>query len=484
MQGCCAENVSMTWRDAADADCHRIDTQTRTVAGPYGPEQRVGSWMYKYADRDSICYMCLCECENVLPGKPGYNASAPNCIPTLDDGYCDSYNEYQAHLKHFKVLATFVVVSINAGMKKVIVWTQPWMGKHSIGKDMGSTAFRVFLLQVLMTGVLVILLRADIPIMSMFPMEKFRNVCAKWYSAVGAPLIKTMFVNFCVPAMTHLAVHTRSWVTLALKIPHALTRNQRKKVCTSTTQDWNLAASYGELLVSMTVCLAYSSGIPVLLWIGTCGFTIKFYVDKWCMLRVYQRPPLVDDVVFDMPRVFGGLFGIMSFALAVKGLFGIWLYATAGGISPTHSYHAHLTRPHLIPYVASLALAACIWVYQQCYGQPVKPPKGEERIIKDSLRFSDEYAGRNLANEDPDYHMDQLEEEQGLEIAFGKALLAYADVSGAPKMPGELYGCILESVWDGGDAAEEELEKQLRDKGCLDDWEGGLAESEEGVQKP
>ena len=102
----------------------------------------------------------------------------------------------------------------------------------------------------------------------------------------------------------------------------------------------------------------------------------------------------------------------------------------------------------------------------------------------EALLFSDEYAGRNLANEDPDYHMDQLEEEQGLEIAFGKALLAYADVSGAPKMPGELYGCILESVWDGGDAAEEELEKQLRDKGCLDDWEGGLAESEEGVQKP
>ena len=101
------------------------------------------------------------------------------------------------------MLATFVVVSINAGMKKVIVWTQPWMGKHSIGKDMGSTAFRVFLLQVLMTGVLVILLRADIPLFSLLPQEKYANVSARWYSVVGAPLIKTMVINFIAPTCVH-----------------------------------------------------------------------------------------------------------------------------------------------------------------------------------------------------------------------------------------------------------------------------------------
>ena len=114
------------------------------------------------------------------------------------------------------------------------------------------------------------------------PLDAFSSSSA----AVGAPLIKTMFVNFCVPAMTHLAVHTRSWVTLALKIPHALTRNQRKKVCTSTTQDWNLAASYGELLLCMTICLAYSSGIPVLLWVATFGFTLKF----WCVSPLVPVP--------------------------------------------------------------------------------------------------------------------------------------------------------------------------------------------------
>ena len=124
--------------------------------------------------------MCLCECEDVSPGQPGYNASSPfGCTPTVDDEYCDGYREYRGHLKKFKLLATFIVVSINAVIKKLIVGTQPLMGLHDIGKDMGSIAIRVFMLQLAMTGVLVVILRADIPGMSALPSEKFTNVCVR-----------------------------------------------------------------------------------------------------------------------------------------------------------------------------------------------------------------------------------------------------------------------------------------------------------------
>ena len=61
----------------------------------------------------------------------------------------------------------------------------------------------VFLLQLCMTGVLVILLRADIPLFSLLPQEKYANVSARWYSVVGAPLIKTMVINFIAPTCVH-----------------------------------------------------------------------------------------------------------------------------------------------------------------------------------------------------------------------------------------------------------------------------------------
>jgi hypothetical protein len=34
----------------------------------------------------------------------------------------------------------------------------------------------------------------------------------------------------------------------------------------------------------------YSTGIPVLLWVGTIGFAIKYWVDKAAVLHFYKVP--------------------------------------------------------------------------------------------------------------------------------------------------------------------------------------------------
>ena len=260
MEGCCEYDDGMSWQAAKADGCHRIDAHATTKEIDGVNTSVVESEMFRYADKDSICYMCLCECEDPEPGKPGYDASAPGCTPTIDDEYCDGYRDYRSHLKTFKLLATFIVVAINAVIKKLIVGTQPMMGLHDVGKDMGSIAFRVFLLQLCMTGILVVLLRADVPGMSALPSEKFQNVCAKWYSAVGAPLIKTMTLNFCVPPCAHLMKTSVFNILGRVKAGKAITQNQMNQAYKSTTKDWNLAASYGELLLPMFIILAYSSG--------------------------------------------------------------------------------------------------------------------------------------------------------------------------------------------------------------------------------
>eukprot|EP01043_Picozoa_sp_COSAG02_P002048 COSAG02_NODE_45_length_45811_cov_83.565891_36_plen_911_part_00 len=295
MEGCCEYDDAVTWKSARDQNCHRVDAKPTeiTVGGVTSPA--IEAAIFKFADKDAICYMCICECEDPKPGMPGYNETAPGCTPTVDDEYCDSYREYRAHLKKFKLLATFVVVAINVIIKKVIVATQPAMGLHNIGKDMGSIAFRVFLLQLCMTGVLVVILRADVPAMSVLPSEKYENVCAKWYAAVGSPLIKTMTVNFCMPGCVHFTKTSVFNLIGRIKAGRAITQNQMNMAYKSSAKEWNLAASYGEMLLSLVVTLAYSSGVPLLLWVATFGFTLKFWVEKWCLLRRYQKPPLISD---------------------------------------------------------------------------------------------------------------------------------------------------------------------------------------------
>ena len=64
---------------------------------------------------------------------------------------------------------------------------------------------------------------------------------------------------------------------LARKKGKTHSQNQLNRAYSDAVDEWNLAASYGELLLCMTICLAYSSGIPVLLWVATFGFTLKFW---------------------------------------------------------------------------------------------------------------------------------------------------------------------------------------------------------------
>ena len=114
--------------------------------------------------------------------------------------------DYRSAQNKNKLLGTFIVVAVNTLIKTIIVQSQPLMGLHCQSDDMGSVAFRTFLLQFCNTGLLVLLMRADmhLPVLDLAPTEKYGNVSAKWYSTIGAPLIKTMLINFLAPAFVHL----------------------------------------------------------------------------------------------------------------------------------------------------------------------------------------------------------------------------------------------------------------------------------------
>ena len=222
---------------------------------------------------------------------------------------------------------------------------------------------------------------------------------------------------------------------LARKKGKTHSQNQLNKAYSDAVDEWNLAASYGELLLCMTICLAYSSGIPVLLWVATFGFTLKFWCvslvpllvlllllrtavllmplvlvrrsDKWCLLRAYRRPKQVDD---DMFSQFGGLHAIMTVALLLHGGIGAWLYASAGGRDPRTEYHAHFDRPYVVVFVVACCGVAVVLVLDSLrhnLGGKAKaaesipnnerlPPFSEAYSVRDS-RLEPSRAARPLA---------------------------------------------------------------------------------------
>ena len=54
---------------------------------------------------------------------------------------------------------------------------------------------------------------------------------------------------------------------------------------------WTLAERYSELTKSLFMALFYSALLPSGLLIAAIGFTLTFWADKYCLLRIWEKPP-------------------------------------------------------------------------------------------------------------------------------------------------------------------------------------------------
>eukprot|EP01048_Picozoa_sp_COSAG05_P005297 COSAG05_NODE_311_length_11636_cov_11.922250_3_plen_128_part_00 len=82
----------------------------------------------------------------------------------------------------------------------------------------------------------------------------------------------------------------------------------------------DFSLKYGEILLSMSVLLIFSSGIPALYWVGAVGFGVRYWVDKWFVLRICAKPPLYSSALIED---FDEILALVLLAHAVLGTYAI-----------------------------------------------------------------------------------------------------------------------------------------------------------------
>ena len=65
----------------------------------------------------------------------------------------------------------------------------------------------------------------------------------------------------------------------------------------------------------------YSSGMPVLYFLGALWYTITFFIDKCLYLRLYRKLPHFDRMVHSRIRSF------FDFAIFLHMAIGFWMYS-------------------------------------------------------------------------------------------------------------------------------------------------------------
>lgn len=234
-------------------------------------------------------------------------------------GYCDEYVDWKAGVNRRKTISSVAVTVVNQlaaiGWKQLINFEK----RVSLGEQHASLARKVFVFQFLNTVGLTILLNSQfadpgLPVVG----------DGKWYYTVGADLIQVMILNVAVPPTVHVLKF------VAQRVLQSLAKAQTQAVLNKRFEPpaWNLAASLGEVLFISWTTLTLSTGMPIMLWIGAFGLGLKYWVEKWAVLRAYAKPPMYST------DVFGSLPTHLYLMAVVHLMSACYLLKVSGGVTP------------------------------------------------------------------------------------------------------------------------------------------------------
>lgn len=364
-----------------------------------------------------MCYACTC--------------SVPD-LGMKETSYCDTFQEDRTAAVRWGLLATFIVIVTNQVLKQTIVKTTSFAKSHTQEEELQSKVMRIFLVQFTNTAVLVLITKSTLGPFDKIPGEHFDSMNAKWYASVAAPMMMTMIIQLVTPSVMHLVMWGIGGLLKMKKKGGALTQNQLNAVCRPKSRDF--AAGYGEILLAMSVTLIYGPAVPVLYFVAAAGFMLRYAVERFADLRIYKNPPLYSK------ELVGSFDSVLCVVMLLHTGFSVALITVAGGLQPAATMPFNPTNPHCIPMLITFIICCILFCYKFIVlivpGNNARDflyasPGGRFCIFKGSNKsedlkpFSEVYRAGELANEDDDYYMDELEALRKLQDVFMKALVRF-----------------------------------------------------------
>mmetsp|Transcript_7926 Transcript_7926/g.28180 ORF Transcript_7926/g.28180 Transcript_7926/m.28180 type:complete len:1141 (-) Transcript_7926:160-3582(-) len=198
--------------------------------------------------------------------------------------------------------AAVSVVVINFVLKVVLKILANFERHDTVSGQQSAVTIKIFLAQVLNTGVIVVLVNAALPNNAQFPITgvlqgEYTGFTAAWYSSVGVSILLTMFINIFVP---HGAPLAKYFVLGPCKRAclSKLASNQPGLNAAFHPEKFNIGVErYPFVLNTLFVTMAYYSGLPLLLPMAAFAFFLFYWIDKLLILKMFERPARFDDAI-------------------------------------------------------------------------------------------------------------------------------------------------------------------------------------------
>jgi hypothetical protein len=281
------------------------------------------------------------------------------------DGLCYTIAEQYALSASAQLFSGFIIAIINTVVVKILVSVSNFERWNTISGQASALCTRIFIACFINTSLLLVLCQGKIPTITSpaqfsvgdssygLLIGEHQDFDWKWYPAVGTAIITAMFANIFMPhlpfAFYHYISHPLSrWFKLKFMRHTIVTQGQMNHVF--ACPDFQLETRLPVALNTIYSALLFSGGMPILIPFAACTLMLQSTVDKYGVLRVYQRPSRMG------PEVMQQATRLLPMAILLHLAMSIWAFSNVEvrEHNADFNYKPPEPTPAPLPYNATL----------------------------------------------------------------------------------------------------------------------------------
>ncbi|OQS03994.1 hypothetical protein THRCLA_03726 [Thraustotheca clavata] len=293
----------------------------------------------------SVQNMVMCYCKDAL-----LTASLTQAMNTqfIDPAtgksyeYCKTWGSQYLTIQALMVGSVLVVIVVNCFLTPTLQYLVHLQKSHTLSEVIVAIVSKIFIAQFFNTALIVIFLNANLSGVSSYPATgysiatlsllngKYADFSIDWYNDVGVSLMLTMFINVVSPQIgvfvTYVILEIRRWIDRGCSFDYSYTRQETQRDLEALYRgpEFDLATRYAQIINTIFITLMvsiFSSGMPLMLFIGLVSVIVVYWTDKFTFLRVVRSPPQYDG------RIASVVGSMLPYAMFLHALIGIWMYS-------------------------------------------------------------------------------------------------------------------------------------------------------------